>query len=269
MRALLLRCYPARWRARYGDEFAAVLEERSLGPFDVADVLLGALDAHLHLRGLGAASQHAKGFAMSLRIGGYAAVLGGILWLVALVGNAINNGADSGSSVFGAALMTSIVVATAATLVALVGLSAFQSRHHPVLTWAAFAIPAIGAVLGLLGVVAMAVAGDTDSTIIGGLDAWAISTIGVTALVLGSALFAVATWLSGSLSRVASALLFVGAFLIVLAMGGVAGGLVPSVFGYLVLVAAILAFPSGWIAMGVSALRIDRLGTTHLEGANS
>ena len=69
MIALLLRLYPARWRARYGDEFAAVLEERPLGPFDVADVLLGALDAHLHLRGLGAASQHAKGFAMSLRIG--------------------------------------------------------------------------------------------------------------------------------------------------------------------------------------------------------
>ena len=73
MIALLLRLYPARWRARYGDEFAAVLEERPLGPFDVADILLGALDAHLHLRGLGAASEHGKGFAMSLRIGGYAA----------------------------------------------------------------------------------------------------------------------------------------------------------------------------------------------------
>ena len=86
MIALLLRLYPARWRARYGDEFAAVLGERPLGPFDVADVLLGALDAHLHLRGLGAASQHAKGFAMSLRIGGYAAIVGGILWFVALAG---------------------------------------------------------------------------------------------------------------------------------------------------------------------------------------
>jgi hypothetical protein len=70
MIALLLRLYPARWRDRYGDEFAAVVEERPLGPFDVADILLGALDAHLHVRGLGAASQHGKGFAMSLRIGG-------------------------------------------------------------------------------------------------------------------------------------------------------------------------------------------------------
>ena len=64
MRSLLIRFYPAAWQARYGDEFAAILEDRPLGPFDVADVLLGALDAQLHLRGLGAASQHQKGFAM-------------------------------------------------------------------------------------------------------------------------------------------------------------------------------------------------------------
>ncbi len=263
----LIRLYPAHWRARYGDEFAVVLEERPLGPFDVADVLLGALDAHLHLRGLGAASQHGKGFAMSLRIGGYAAIAGGALWFVALAGNAINDGADSGSSVLGITLVTAIVVATAATLVALVGLSAFQSRRHPVLTWTAFAIPAIGAVVGLLGVVAMAVAGDTDTTFIGGLSAWAVSTIGVTALILGSALFAVATWLSGSLSRAAAALLFVGALLVVPAIGGVTGGLVPPVLGYLALVTAILAFPIGWIALGVSALRIDGPRPITLEGA--
>ncbi len=268
MIALLLRLYPARWRARYGDEFAAVLGERPLGPFDVADVLLGALDAHLHLRGLGAASQHAKGFAMSLRIGGYAAILGGILWFVALAGNAINDGADSSSSVFGIVLVTSIVVAVAATLVALVGLSAFQSRRHPALTWTAFAIPAMGAVVGLLGVLAMVVAGDSDTTFIGGLSAWAISTIGVTALVLGSALFAIATWLTASLSRVAAALLFVGALLVLPAMGGVSGGLVPPALGYLSLVTAILAFPAGWVALGVSALRVTGPSPIKFEGAS-
>ena len=55
MRSLLIRLYPARWRARYGDEFAAILEERPLGPFDVADILLGAFDAQLRLRGRDAA----------------------------------------------------------------------------------------------------------------------------------------------------------------------------------------------------------------------
>src|SRR3954447_17291974 len=145
--APLLRLYPARWRARYGDEFAAVLEERPLGPFDVADVLLGALDAHLHLRGLGAASEHRKGFTMSLRVGGYAAIVGGLLWLIVLAGNAINDGGDSFSPLLGYA----IVGATLLTLVALIGLSAFQARSHPVLTWTAFAIPAFGAVIGLVG----------------------------------------------------------------------------------------------------------------------
>lgn len=44
----LLQLYPARWRARYGDEFAAVLasQRASVGLF--FDVLGGAVDAHLH-----------------------------------------------------------------------------------------------------------------------------------------------------------------------------------------------------------------------------
>ena len=88
MRSFLIRCYPARWRARYGDEFEALLEERPLGPFDVADILLGALDAQLRLRGRGAAAQE-RGFTMSLRIGGIAAVIGAPLWTV---GFAIANG---------------------------------------------------------------------------------------------------------------------------------------------------------------------------------
>lgn len=265
MRSLLIRCYPARWRDRYGDEFAAVLAERPLGPFDVADVLLGALDAHLHLRGLGAASEHRKGFAMSLRVGGYAAIVGGLLWLFVLAGNAINDGAESGSAVLGLA----VVLATIATLVALVGLSAFQARRHPVLVWAAFAIPAIGAVVGLLGAVSVAVARDTDGEIIGGLSAWGISTLGLLTLLLGSALFALATWRARSLSRGAAALLGFGALLVVPALAGVVGGLVPPVPGYVVLVVAIVAFPAGWVALGISALRVTGPAPITPEGAPS
>lgn len=252
MIVLLLRLYPARWRDRYGDEFAAVLEERPLGPFDVADVILGALDAHLHLRGLGAASEHRKGFAMSLRVGGYAAILGGLLWLYVLVGNAINDGAESGAPF----IMIAVAIATVMTLVALVGLSAFQSRQHPLLIWAAFAIPAGGAVVGLLGFLAMIALGDTDRAVVGGLSAWAISTIGITTLVLGSGLFALATWRARSLSRGAAALLGVGALLIMPAIAGVTGGLQPPVLAGALLVTAIVAFPAGWITLGVSALRV-------------
>jgi len=265
MIAILLRLYPARWRARYGIEFEQILEDRPLGPFDVADVVLGALDAHLHLRGLGAASEHRKGFAMSLRIGGYAAIAGGLLWLYVLAANAINDGAEAGAPMIGVA----VVAATVATLVALIGLSAFQSRGHPGLTWAAFAIPAVGAVVGLLGAVAMAVVGDTDARVFGGLSLWAISTLGLLTLLIGSALFAVATWLTKSLSRAASALLGVGAILVIPAIGGAIGGVLQPALEYTILVIAIVTFPAGWIAMGVSALRIDRAGTTRLEGATS
>lgn len=43
----LLRLYPRRWRARYGDEFALVLRGTPPGPGTVLDVLRGALDAHV------------------------------------------------------------------------------------------------------------------------------------------------------------------------------------------------------------------------------
>jgi hypothetical protein len=262
---LLIRLYPARWRARYGDEFAAVLDERPLGPFDVADVLLGALDAHLHLRGLGAASQHAKGFAMSLRIGGYAAIVSGLLWLYILAGNAINNGAESGAPFIGIVL----VVATVTTLAALVGLSAFQSRRHPVLVWVAFAVPAVGAVVGLLGMAAAVVGRNSDAAIVGDVTAWMISTIGLLTLLVGSALFALATLVARSLSQRAAALLGIGALLVPPALMGVLGGLIPPAVGYVLLIVAILAFPAGWVALGISALRLGRTSHVSLEGASA
>jgi hypothetical protein len=47
LRALVVRLYPTDWRARYGDEFAAFLEDCPLTPFALFDIFLGALDAHL------------------------------------------------------------------------------------------------------------------------------------------------------------------------------------------------------------------------------
>jgi len=263
MIAPLLRLYPARWRARYADEFAAMLEQRPLGPFDVADIVLGALDAHLHLRGLAAASEHRKGFAMTLRIGGYAAILGGLLWLFVLAGNAISNGSEAAGQYLGIA----IVAATILTLIALIGLSAFQARRHPLLIWAAFAIPALGAVMGLLGFVAMIVLGDGEANLVAGISVWAFSTLGVVTLVVGSALFALATWLARSLSRPASAALGLGAILVMPTIAGVTGGLVPEALGMALLIVAVLAFPAGWMGLGISALRVTGPAPAGLEGA--
>jgi hypothetical protein len=44
----LLRLYPRAWRARYGDEMAALLEERRLGRRERLDLIRGALDAWTH-----------------------------------------------------------------------------------------------------------------------------------------------------------------------------------------------------------------------------
>src|SRR5918994_1206732 len=152
--------------------------------------------------------------AMSLRIGGYAAIAGGILWLLALAGNAINNGGESPPPWIGLA----IVGATLMTLVALIGLSAFQARSHPMLTWAAFSIPTAGAVLSLISYAAIVATGDSDALLIGGISPWMLGSIGVLTMVVGSTLFAVATWRTRALSRSGSALLAIGALLVVLAM---------------------------------------------------
>jgi hypothetical protein len=49
-RRWLLRLYPPAWRARYGDEFAALLDLAPLSLWAVLDILLGALDARLCIR---------------------------------------------------------------------------------------------------------------------------------------------------------------------------------------------------------------------------
>ncbi len=45
----LLYLYPQAWRARYEEEFLALLEACPLSPWTIWDVCLGAIDAHLHL----------------------------------------------------------------------------------------------------------------------------------------------------------------------------------------------------------------------------
>jgi hypothetical protein len=46
----LVRRYPSVWRARYADELLAWVAERGLGALVALDLVLGALDAHLHPR---------------------------------------------------------------------------------------------------------------------------------------------------------------------------------------------------------------------------
>ncbi len=246
MIALLLRLYPARWRARYGDEFAVLLAERRLGPFDAADVLLGALDAHLHLRGLGSWSEHRRGFPCLFVSEGspprsaapYSSPGGsGPGWT--------RPNSDPG---FWLAL-----TGTVALLVGLTGLSAFQARTHPALVWAAFLLPAVGGAVMTLGMIAMALF--PDRPLVGDLEGWSLFFLGLLTTVAGSLLFGLVTLRTRALPRSGSAVLVVASVLTLLSFVGSMGlgdRLQP------VLIAAFAAFPVGWIVVGLQAIRIDR-----------
>ena len=247
MRSLLIRLYPARWRARYGDEFEAILEERPLGPFDVADILLGALDAQLRLRGRGATITQGRGFSMSLRIGGFAAIIGAALIAIVIV---LTGGLTEGSE---QASAIGLLVGLGALLVALTGMSAFQARSNPRLVWTAFAVTAVGTV-------AIFIASVADLAGVGPAD-WRAGLLPVGGLTaaLGSALFGIATYRVSVLSSKGASCLVAGPAL------GVIGAIAVSQnnweLGMLLVSVGIVSFLAGWLTLGVAAIRLDRLAT--------
>ena len=250
MKRLLIRLYPAWWRARYGEEFAYLLEERPFGPFDLVDVGLAALDAHLHLRRRDSARNPAPGITMSLRIGGLGAIAGGLLWFVSLVGA---SGTNNAATELWFGLM---VVAEIALLLALSGLSAFQARSHPLLTWAAFVVPAVGCAMSVVGIVGMQVVGDRP--FVGDVTPWFVWMIGTMSLIAGSGLFAFVTLRTRTFGRPGAALLGLGSIAVVPFLSGLIGAIVPEALGQALMVATMLAFAGGWMVTGWSALRLDR-----------
>jgi uncharacterized membrane protein len=247
MIGLLIALYPARWRRRYGEEFRAVLESRPLGPFDFADVLIGALDARLTRFRFAGTAEIDGGPVMMLRIGGFGAIVGGVLWFLGIaVASAIG---EPG----GAPWMLVAMVGTICLLLALIGLSAFQAHRQPALAWAAFAIPALGTVVSLVGMFGMATHPE-DTPFLGTWGSWEIWIVGLLATLVGSILFAVASIRAGVLSRrAAQALGIASAAIIVVGLG--ATGIVGSGPSTIIVAACMASFGGSWVALGFSALR--------------
>ena len=237
MRTLLIRCYPAAWRERYGDEFASILEERPLGPFDVADILLGALDARLRMRDRRAGVTKRKGFNMSLRIGGIAAILGATSLAMAwILGSGLVAENDSLAGFM-------LVVGLGFLLVGVAGLSAFQARIDPTLSWAAFALFGIGMIIAAIGFVGAWLGRDGF---------WDFGALGVVIALVGTLFFAILTYQTATLSRGAALLLAAGAVLPFVAMISSQP---------IVVVAALVCFLLGWFLLGIQAIRVDRPAT--------
>lgn len=257
MTRFLIRLYPAGWRARYGEEFEALLDERPLGPFDVADILLSAFDAHLRRGGAAATGDNFRGVRMTLRNGGIAAIAGGGLWLISLAGASSTQGAQPWIGLF--------VIALCALVIAIIGLSAEQGRRQPSLIWVAVALPVIGAIVSVVGWVGMATLG--DQPFIAGVSAWNVWALGSLLVIIGSGLFAVASLRIRTLSRGGTALLAAGAVAAISFLTGLVfvEGLGDS--GSLIGVFGIFAFAAGWIWIGMNAIRTDRAGTIALRDA--
>ncbi len=185
---------------------------------------------------------------MSLRIGGYAAILGGVLiGLVILLTGGLTEGCENAAAI-------GLLVGLAALLVALAGLSAFQARSDPWLVWGAFAMTAVGTVVTF-------VAGVSDLAGTGPAD-WrdGLLPIGLITAGLGSALFGVATYRVAVLSRTGALALVIGpaaALIGVIAIGQNAWEL-----GIPIILVGIVSFLAGWLTLGVAAIRLDRASST-------
>jgi hypothetical protein len=174
---------------------------------------------------------------MSLRIGGFAGIFAAPLlalaWFLGYGPVAIDRVVPGVLLLAGLSLL----------LVALAGLTAFQARTNPHITWAAFAVPAIGLAVFSIGATATVVTGD---------DYWGLTMLGVLTGVVGSALFAIVTYRTAVLSRGAALLIGIGSVLPFAAA--------VTTF-YALLVVAIICFLLGWFALGVQAIRLDRPAT--------
>ena len=246
MIGLLLALYPAPWRSRYGEEFRAVVESRPLGPFDVADIFLGALDARLTPSRLPGTAP--GGHLMLLRIGGLGAMLGGLAWFIG-ISVASGIAGESGRPWVGLMLLGTIGL-----LIGLIGLSAFQGRRDPTLAWVALAIPGLGALVSAIGIAGMLFLPE-DGSVLGAWSPWDLWILGMFANLIGSIFFAIATYQARVLStRAARALGITSAFAVLVAIGAFGAPGPSDLFARLEVV-AIAAFAGSWVWLGMSALR--------------
>ena len=185
---------------------------------------------------------------MTLRIGGFAATLGAALASLALL-------IGSGALVSIDRVVPSLLILTGslALLGALAGMSAFQARAYPRLSWAAMWLIVVATVSSTVGILAGLVDSSGEGSFI-----WLM--FGLLAAVIGSVLYGIVTYRALStgaalLLVAAGVLLFVG---LVVSSNDHRGA---SAIGIVAFYPGIICFFAGWFVLGIQAIRLDRPAT--------
>lgn len=265
MKRLLVRLYPSAWRARYAEEFTALLDERPLGPWDVADIVVSAADAHFRRQTDHDIQVSRGGSIMADRRWGFAGVAGGALWTAGLFAVTFDPSGRPWSvrTMFAMApwpwpAALAMILGLGLLLAAVVGMSAVPARRSPRLVWASAAavvVAIVAAVVGLVGIQAFAsptsVAGAESFEI-----AWTVWGLALVGVSIASGLFGIATVLSQTYSRAAGILLIAGSALVV---ATILGGATASTIGLMkaswwlgLFFVGLVIFATGWISLGWS-----------------
>ena len=226
-RPILLRLYPAAWRARYGDEFLELLADRPPRLRDRLDIVAGALDARLHPQ-VGQAAPAEVPMRRDTSVAAIVAVGGLLLTLWAAIGASVMPRWGSGDIVGHADLLNiSWFSGTIGSFVLGAALLLIAGRYD----WSIGAGGAVGSVLTGIGLVLASFGG------------------GIAALLLlggGTALFA---WRArGRIVGTVPALVLAGAtFVVIAAFAWFAAGEGQETW----LMWFLVAYGPAWIAFGL------------------
>jgi hypothetical protein len=158
-----------------------------------------------------------------------------------------------------------ILAGSLALLVAMAGLSAYQARRHPALVWAAFLVPALGAVVASVGIVLMGLF--QDETWAAPISPWWLGMFGLVTLMAGTGLFAFASWCTGMQSRSGTALLGISGLLTIPGIVGALGAWPWEPLVSFSPLAMLISFAGGWLLTGIAAVRADRPAYAPAGGA--
>ena len=217
----LLRLYPREWRARYEDEFTALLEQNRSSFVDVLDIALGALDAHLRPQ---VTAEQVKSErrpfvngASFRKWSGIAGMIGSVLVLLGIVGASLFSDSEYPYTYDGFDFAARLVFLMGAvlTLVFVVGLTMANGRKIGVLGQ-------VGLLLAFLGLLSMGLGGTGQlADVVRGSETgwwWDFFVLGLAGTLVGAGIFSLAGMAQKVLPSAASKLTMIGGFGVVVAL---------------------------------------------------